>query len=253
MPEGDSVHRIAGRLEAALGGRELERAEAPSPRSPLHGRVEALLGRRLDRAEARGKHLLAHFSDDLVLHSHLGMNGRWRFFSGGRSPRGSLWLLLGAEFAAATQTGGRLLRLVSESRLHRDPALSRLGPDPLGEGFDPGEASRRLRELGAGRAVGEALLDQRIIAGVGNAIRNEACFGARVSPWRGVDELGDRQAERLIGEVERTMRTSLERGRRPQAIYGATRTGCPGCGAPVSSRGQGDANRTAYWCARCQP
>ena len=123
----------------------------------------------------------------------------------------------------------------------------------MGAGFDRGEAARRLRELGGGREVGEALLDQRIVAGVGNAIRNEACFAAGVSPWRPVDELGDEQAERLIGAVERTMRVSLERGRRPRAIYRATRTGCPACGGRVSSRGQGDANRTAYWCTRCQP
>ncbi len=253
MPEGDSVHRVARRLNAALAGRELQRAQAPSPRSPLHRRAEALLGRRLDRAEARGKHLLAHFSGDLVLHSHLGMNGRWRFFSGARGPHGSPWLLLAADSAVAAQTGGKLLRLVDESRLRADPALRRLGPDPLGAGFDRGEAARRLRELGGGREVGEALLDQRIVAGVGNAIRNEACFAAGVSPWRPVDELGDEQAECLIGAVEWTMRVSLERGRRPRAIYRATRTGCPACGGRVSSRGQGDANRTAYWCTRCQP
>ena len=252
MPEGDSVHQVARRLSAALAGRELERAQAPSPRSPLHGRAEALLGRRLDHAEARGKHLLAHFSGDLVLHSHLGMSGRWRFFADGGSPHSRPWLLLAAGSATATQTEGKLLRLVSESRLRTDRVLRRLGPDPLGEGFDRGEATRRLRELGAGREVGEALLDQRIVAGVGNAIRNEACFAARVSPWRAVDELGAEQVERLLGEVERTMRASLARGRRPRAIYRATRTGCPACGGRVSSRGQGDENRTAYWCARCQ-
>ena len=157
MPEGDSVHRVARRLSAALAGRELERAQAPSPRSPLHGRAEALLGRRLDHAEARGKHLLAHFS------------GRWRFFADRGSPYGRPWLLLAAGSVTATQTEGKLLRLVSESRLGADPVLRRLGPDPLSEGFDRAEATRRMRELGAGREVGEALLDQRIVAGVGNA------------------------------------------------------------------------------------
>jgi endonuclease-8 len=252
MPEGDTVHRIARKLNAALRGRELERAEAPSPRSPLHGGAEVLLGRRLDRAEARGKHLIAHFSGDLVLHGHLGINGRWWISTDGRQPPARPWMLLAAGPVAATQSGGRFLRLTNAIRLGRDPSLRRLGPDPLAEGFDPAGATRRLRELGAGRAIGEALLDQRVIAGVGNAIRNEACFGAGLSPWRAVDGLAEEETERLIAEVERTMRISVDRDRRPRGIYRATRAGCPSCGGRVSSRGQGDANRTAYWCETCQ-
>ena len=106
--------------------------------------------------------------------------------------------------------------------------------------------------MGAGREVGDAVLDQRIIAGIGNAIRIEALFRARVSPWRAVDELELEEAEHVIRENERVMQVSLKRGRRPRSIYRGTREPCPRCGGRIRSRGQGDANRMAYWCPVCQ-
>jgi len=252
MPEGDTIHRAARRLQTAFAGRTIERSEAPSPRSPIHHRASELEGRTLERAEARGKHLLAHFSGGLVLHSHLGMSGRWRIAADGRMPYGKPWLLLASGRAVASQTGGQILRLVSESRARNDPGLMQLGPDPLGGGFDPHEAAGRLLEMGAGREIGEALMDQRIIAGIGNAIRNEALFRAEVSPWRAVEDLDAEEAERVVRENERVMKVSLKRGRRPRSIYRGTRERCPRCGGAIRSRGQGDANRTAYWCEACQ-
>ena len=252
MPEGDTIHRVARQISAALAGRELELADAPNPRSPLHNRAAELEGRTLERAEARGKHLLVHFSGDLVVHSHLGMNGRWRVAADGGRSYGRPWLRLASGPATAAQTDGKLLRLVSESRARNDPALRQLGPDPLGAGFDVAVAARRLREAAAKREIGDALLDQRILAGLGNAIRVEACFEAGVSPWRRVGELSDSELERIVAESERIMRVSVETGTRPRRIYRANRSGCPSCGGPVESRGQGDDNRTAYWCPRCQ-
>ena len=251
MPEGDTIHRAANRLNAALQGRELELAQAPNPRSPLHRRAEELRGRKLELAEARGKHLLAHLSGDAVIHSHLGIEGRWLITADGRLPYGKPWLLLGSGRAIAAQIGGRLLRLVSESRARNDPALLQLGPDPLRPGFDAEAAAARLLAAGAGLEVGEALLDQRIIAGIGNAIQAEVCFRAGISPWRRVAELEPGEAARLVRETERVMEISLRRGRRPRSVYGGRR-GCPVCGTRIRSRGQGDANRTAYWCERCQ-
>jgi endonuclease VIII len=251
MPEGDTIHRIAARMSSALGGREIEEATAPSPRSPVHHRAGELSGRTLERVEARGKHLLAHFSGDLVIHSHLGINGRWRIDPDGVAPRGRPWLLLRTGRAIASVSGGQILRLVSESRARNDPGLAQLGPDPLAPDFDVHEAAVRLRRLGAGRQVGDAILDQRIIAGIGNAIRIEALFAARVSPWRPVDDLDEETAERVLQEARRVMRTTLESGRRPRTLRDG-RGRCPRCGGRVLSRGQGDANRVAYWCERCQ-
>jgi endonuclease-8 len=252
VPEGDTIHRAARRLGAALLDKPIELADAPNPRSPLHHRAQELQGETLERVEARGKHLLAHFSGGLVLHSHLGMHGRWRISADGRLPYGKPWLVLASGRAVAAQTGGQILRLVSESRARNDPGLMQLGPDPLRHGFDAEVVAERLRTAAAGREVGDALLDQRIVAGIGNAIRNEACFQAGISPWRRVEDLEPEEAERLIRENERVMRISLRRGRRPRSIYRGTREACPRCGGKIHSRGQGDANRMAYWCPRCQ-
>src|SRR5204862_1651453 len=116
----------------------------------------------------------------------------------GRRPGGRAWLLLASGDVVAAQLGGRLLRLVTIARLRNDPLLRQLGPDPLAADFDRAEAAARLRRLGAGREVGDALLDQAIVAGIGNVIRTEACFRARISPWRPVGGLHAAEAERLI-------------------------------------------------------
>jgi endonuclease-8 len=252
MPEGDTIHRAARRLNLALAGRELELAAAPNPRSPLHNRAYELEGRTLEQAEARGKHLLAHFSDGLVVHSHLGINGRFYVRGDGGASRSKPWLRIGAGDASAEQFGGKLLRLVSESRARNDPALAQLGPDPLAAGFDADEAAARLLSAGAAREVGDVLLDQSVIAGIGNAIKAEVLFRAKISPWRRLEDLSADEAASLIAATEEVMKVSLARGRRPRSIYRTAGRPCRRCGTTISSRGQGDANRTAYWCPNCQ-
>ncbi len=185
-----------------------------------------------------------------MLHTHLGMNGKIFVAADGRMPYGKPWWTLASGRAIASQTGAKLLRLTSEARARNDPALMQLGPDPLRPGFDPADATARLRDRGRRREIGDALLDQGIIAGIGNVIRAEALFRARVDPFRKVEELSDDELELVVDENERVMRESMAKGRRPRAIYRARQ--CPSCGGPVSSRGQGDDNRTAYWCPRCQ-
>ncbi len=250
MPEGDTIHRASAQINTALAGREIALADAPNPRSPLHRRAGELSGRTLEEAEARGKHLLVHFSGELVLHTHLGMNGKVFVAADGRLPYGRPWLTLASGRAVAAQTGAKMLRLISETRARNDPALMQLGPDPLRPDFDTAEATSRLRRLGLGREIGDAVLDQRIIAGIGNAIRNEALFRARIDPFRKVEELAEDELELVVAENEAVMRESMTRGRRPHSIYRARR--CPSCGGPISARGHGDDNRTAYWCPRCQ-
>jgi endonuclease-8 len=239
-------------MNAALADREIALAEAPDPRSPVHRRAGVLEGRTFEGAEARGKHLLAHLSGDLVVHSHLGINGRWLISPDGRRPGGRHWIVLASGRAVAAQSGGKLLRIVSTSRARNDPGLLQLGPDPLRPGFDAEAAAARLLDAGRGREAGEALLDQRIIAGIGNAIRTEACFEAGIDPWRRVEDLEADEAVRLVEANERVMKLSLRRGRRPRTIYRAASRGCPRCGSRIRSRGQGEANRTAYWCPGCQ-
>jgi endonuclease VIII len=252
MAEGDTIHRIARRLEEALGDRVIEVAEAPSVRSPVGRRAGELRGRALEDVEARGKHLLAAFSGGVVLHSHLGIDGRWSVRVGAPAARGWPWLRLRSGHTVAAQYGGKLLRIESAARIRNDPTLLRLGPDPLAAGFDPAAAATRLLALDPAREVGEAILDQRVIAGIGNAIRAEALFRARISPWRRIRDLGSDEALAVIAHAREVMETALETGRRPPGIYRRPGTPCPTCGTPIRSRGQGDANRIAYWCPRCQ-
>jgi endonuclease VIII len=252
MPEGDTIHRAAERMNAALRGKEIALADAPSPRSPVFNRASELQGRTLEMAEAFGKHLVVHFSGGVAVHSHLGMNGRWFIAADGRLPYGRPWLRLAHGRAMASQSGGKVLRIVGESRLRNDPVLRGLGPDPLRPGFDETGVADRIRRLGAGREIGDVLLDQQVIAGIGNAIRVEGLFRAEVSPWRKVEDLSEAELELVVVENVAVMRTSMAKGRRPHSIYRANRKGCPRCGGRVRSRGQGDDNRIAYWCEGCQ-
>lgn len=252
MPEGDTIHRVAMRMDAALVGKRIERAAAPNPRSPIHGRGAELSGRTLECAEARGKHLLLHFSGDAVVHSHLGMNGRWFVRADGRLPFGKPWLLLASDAAIGSVTGGKILRLVSSARARNDPTLLQLGPDPLHPDFDPEAAAARLRFWCPSETVGAALLDQSLIAGIGNVIRIEACFLARVDPCRPVSSLTEAEALELVERSRWVMRTAIRTGRRPKQIYGRKRMPCPRCGSRIQIRGQGDDNRVTYWCEGCQ-
>ena len=252
MPEGDTIHRVARKMHVALVGKEMNRADAPNPRSPIHNRGGELAGLTLERAEARGKHLLLHFSGDQVIHSHLGMSGRWFVQADGRLPYGKPWLLLTSGRAVANTSGGKILRLVSSSRARNDPALLQLGPDPLRPEFDPEEATARLLAYEPSAGVGEALNDQSLIAGIGNVIRIEACFLPKVSPWRKVGDLSEEQARGIVDAASWVMETSMKRGSRPKQIYGRSRRPCPRCGGRILTHGQGDDNRVTFWCESCQ-
>ena len=252
MPEGDTIHRAARKIHTALAGRELQVADAPNPRSPIHNRSGELAGATLERAEARGKHLLLHFSGDRVIHSHLGMNGRWFVRADGRLPHGKPWLVLASGRAVASQSGGKILRLVSASRARNDPSLLQLGPDPLRPEFDPEAATARVLAYDPSAAIGEALNDQSLIAGIGNVIRIEACFLPGVSPWRKVGDLSEEEARKIVDAASWVMEVSMKRGFRPKRIYGRSRTPCPRCGGRIRTHGQGDDNRVTFWCEGCQ-
>jgi endonuclease-8 len=250
MAEGDTILRAARRLDAALAGEALA-VEAPNPRGRAAG-VERLDGRRLDGVESHGKNLLLRFGD-LVLHSHLGMNGSWHVYPRGgpwHKPRRSAWALLVGEGREAAQFGGPTLRLIPADRLRRDPQLARLGPDLLAPGFDPEPVIRAMRAE-PGRSLGDALLDQALVAGIGNIFKSEACFAARANPWRAVGDLGDDELRAVLAAARALMLRAVESGRHDYAVYRARRP-CPVCGGRVASRGQGDANRTTYWCPHCQ-
>ncbi len=256
MSEGDTIHRLARRISAGLGGELIETAEAPSPRSPLRRTADRLQGQILESAEARGKHLLLIFDGGLALRSHLKMSGSWQLREVGgslRKPRRRAWLILrGANGREALQFDGPELELLRAGALHRHPRLARLGPDILDRGFDPDQGVRRLRAQSQDRELGEALLDQSVVAGIGNVYKSEGCFAAELDPWCTLGELSDHELFAAIEETANLMRTGLESGRMPRRVYRLARRPCPRCGTPIRSRGQGDSNRVTYWCPRCQ-
>lgn len=258
MAEGDTVHRIARGLEAALAGRRVLEAAAPSARSPLRRQMAALAelrGGRLTRAEAKGKHLLLHFESALALHCHLGMRGSWQVREPGsrwRLPLRGAWVVLSTETAEAAQFGGSRLTLRSERELRSDPRLASLGPDLLGTDFKPSRGIAALRAGARSRAIGEAILDQTVVAGVGNVYKSEGCFAAALDPWRAVSNLDDADLGRLLDALVDLMSAGLEQGRRPRRVYRRAGLPCTRCGGPVRSHGQGDSNRITYWCPGCQ-
>jgi endonuclease VIII len=243
MPEGDALHRAARRLQQLVG--ERVEVETPHPRAAANRIAERLDGRRLVSVEAVGKNLLFRFEDGLVLHSHLRMNGRWTLVPRGASLRGRPWLILRGSRVEARQWNGPVLELHARS-------VARLGPDVLAEQPDLARMLANLRREDQGREVGDALLDQRLVAGIGNKWKAEALWQARLSPWRRLGATGEPELRAAVAAAATLMRRSLDGLSHRNAVYRRVGRACPRCGEKVRSHGQGDANRIAYWCPGCQ-
>jgi endonuclease VIII len=239
MPEGDALHRAAERLRVLEG--DVIAAESPNPRAAVLGVAERIDGRRLERVEAIGKNLLLTFEGGVVLRSHLRMRGRWHVQRLGGRIVGKPWLVLRGERWEAVQRNGPVLELSAR-------AVARLGPDIMRDppGLDAMVA--RLRATDQSREVGEALLDQRLVAGIGNLWRAEALFQAGISPWLKLTEVSDHELRGALSSASALMRGP--RGRRQ--VYRRAGLPCRRCGARILSRPQGDHVRIAYWCPACQ-
>jgi endonuclease-8 len=243
MPEGDALHRAARGLQVLVGER-LE-VETPHPRARVTRVAQRLDGRKLIGVEAVGKNLLLRFEDGLVLRSHLRMSGRWQVLPRNGTRRGTPWLVLRGAESEAVLWNGPVLEL-DESRVRS------LGPDILADPPDLDAMVAKLRRADPRTAIGEALLDQRLVAGIGNLWRAEALWRARTSPWRPLAELEDEEVRTALSEAARLMRGSLDSGLKVRAVYRKAGRPCPRCGTPIRSQGQGDQNRIAYWCPECQ-
>jgi endonuclease-8 len=244
MPEGDTIHRAARRLQPLVG--ETLEVETPHPRAAATGVADQLDGRRLEGVEAVGKNLVLRFEGGLVLRSHLRMTGRWTMRDRGATSRGRPWLVLRGSAREAVLWGGPVLELSAR-------AVRRLGPDILADPPDLDAIVAGLRRADQGRSIGDVLLDQRVVAGIGNVWKAESLWHARISPWRPLEELSDAELRVVLEQAARLMRGSLEAGREPRAIYRGTGRPCPRCRTPIEAWGQGDDNRRAYWCPTCQP
>jgi endonuclease-8 len=258
MPEGDTVYRAARALDAALAGQVLERCDI---RVPAFATVD-LTGERVESVVSVGKHLL-HRIGEFTIHSHLKMEGSWDIYRDGERWRNPAWQARAILGVPGTQAVGFLLgvlEVVPREREHE--VVGYLGPDILGTDWNPDAAVANLERDGD-RAIGLAILDQRVIAGLGNVYRNELCFLRGVLPTRPVADVPDLPglvalAHRLIvanrDRVERATTGDLRRGRRTW-VHGREHQPCLRCGTPIRQGVLGDTElteRQTFYCPRCQ-
>lgn len=261
MPEGHVSHRNARRFGEALTGAQIVRVTT-GDRVQAQRMDARLVGDTVTGVEAVGKHHLFRFASGRVLHSHLGMNGRWRLLSADRAPStAGLWLAMWTHDHVAAQYNGPTLRLYEPGE--PIPTVSRVGPDLLDATRDPGEiAMAAIARADQTRPIGEVLMDQRLLSGIGNVYRAETLFLCGLDPWRATGTIDRDQARalgvtaaELLAEGVRSAGPITTRGGRTGDrtwVYGRAGRPCRRCGATIRSRGMGDANRTAYWCPACQ-
>jgi endonuclease-8 len=259
MSEGDTIHHAARRIRAVLAGCTPDEILTPHPCHSLDRWPERLVGRAVAEVQARGKHLLVRFEGDLTLHSHLRMTGAWGVYERGRPwhrTAHKAWLVMRAGEWEVVQFDGPVLELMSERRIRSDRRLTELGPDVFAEDFEAALFLRRLRAEDPSRPIGDALLDQRILAGIGNVWKAEACFAASLDPWRLAGEVSDEQALAVVSVIRDYMSRATQApagdGARPSAVYKRAGWPCLRCSSRIRARGQGDSNRVTYWCPGCQ-
>jgi endonuclease-8 len=260
VPEGDTLARTAAVLGKVLEGQAVAAARG----RPGGAQLERVVGQLVERVEARGKHLLIHFGGGLTLHTHLGLHGSWH-----RYRPGEPWLRAPSRAVAVVDVGRAVcvcfdaptveLLETRALRLHR--GLARLGPDLARADFDAAPALANLRAGDGRRTIGEALLDQRNLAGLGNVYRSELPFLERLSPFAPLEEVPDAVLLRLLERAARLVVASAASGRRvttgsarePLYVYGRTGRPCRHCGTSIASTTtRGDRPRRVYWCPRCQ-
>jgi len=257
VPEGDTIHRSARRLRAALAGKGVRRFEVRGRAAPRAERPRA--GATITSVEARGKHLLVGFDDGVVLHTHMGLHGAWHLY--GPSDR---WRRAGTQARVIIETDDGTVAvcfaasLVETTRGAQRPRLvDDLGPDLCEDDVDLDTAVARLGRIDPATEIGVALLDQRVAAGVGNVYKSEVCFACRVDPFTAVGMLEPEVRRQLLQTASRQLRANLDTARRQTvdgglAVYGRTGRACRRCGTRIRMRRQGDGARSTYWCPSCQ-
>jgi endonuclease-8 len=273
MPEGDTLCRTATVLRDALAGRQVIAARGRPDGAQL-GRV---VGSQVERVEAQGKHLLIAFGNGLTLHTHLRMHGSWHRYRTGerwrRSPARAV-AVIEVPNAVAVCFDAPTVELMDTRALAIHPALSSLGPDLLAPEPDLAEVVRRLGEPACAQvAIGEALLDQTVMAGLGNVYRTELLWEVLVSPFVPLAEVSESVKRRLVETGAAMLRANLNgharvtttdalggppgsrgprRGIRNLNIYGRAGRPCPRCGTAIRTKVYGDLARRVFWCPTCQ-
>lgn len=273
MPEGDTIFRAARTLHRALAGKQVVLFESMLPSLNRVHEDAPLTGRTIERITAKGKHLLMEFSGGLVLRTHMRMNGSWHIYRRGerwQRSRRDMRILIGTADFEAVGFNIPVAELITARELTRHDELRKLGPDVLSDAFDPVEALRRLRERDSA-AIADALLNQRVLAGLGNVYKSEVLFICGVNPFVAVCDLDDAQLKAIVDTARRVLRLNVTEGiasmttyagfRRTTRragpkerlwIYGRASLPCRRCGTSIRVRKQGADARLTYWCPQCQ-
>jgi endonuclease-8 len=264
VPEGDTIFQTAAALRPLLVGQPIvaARARVPGPQ------IQRVIGTHVTAVEPLGKHMLIRFDNGLTLHTHLRMGGTWHRYAPGESWRLPAWkakVVLEVPEHVVVCFSAPVAELMEDRAIDRHPALVALGPDLLREDFSPEDAFARLRAR-PDLEIAEALLDQRIMAGVGNVIKSEVLFIESVNPWTHVSAVPDEKLHALIATARRLLHENVDPARPhrvttrgdPSArgalwVYGRLNRPCTRCGTLIRVRRQGALNRPTYWCPRCQP
>lgn len=267
MPEGDTIFRAAARMHQALSGRQVTRFSTVFPQLSRVDDDAPLAGRNIERVYAAGKHLLVQFSGDLYLRTHMRMHGSWHLYRQGerwRRPHDQMRVVIETPDFVAVGFTIPVAELLTARELERQPDLQKIGPDLLAPTFDAGEAKRRIRERGE-LEIADALLNQRVLAGIGNVFKSEILFVAGVNPFAAVASLDDATLDRILAHARRLLVSNIGEGapsvrattgrldpRYQLWVYGRAGKPCLRCGATIGRTKQGPDARSTYWCPSCQ-
>lgn len=282
MPEGDSIFKAARTLQRALAGQTVSGFKTELVKLARVDDQERIAGRTIERVEAAGKHLLMTFSGELVLRTHMRMNGSWHIYRPGerwQAPARDMRIVIATPEWIAVAFRVHDAEFVRAADVARRTPVGRLGPDLLSPSFDAEDALRRIRAL-PDQPIAEVLLNQRALAGIGNVYKSEVLFLAGVHPDTPAGSLDDETlrnvmaiAHRLLHEnvVERPHSTRSGHAGPSMVTYrGARRTTgrmkpedrlwvysrggkpCRKCRTPIAFQKRGDEARVTYFCPRCQ-
>jgi len=259
MPEGDTIHGTATRLRQILCGKQINAAQG---RESIAS-ADSLAGRTVSAIEARGKHLLMRFDDGRTLHSHLGMHGSWHLYAPGeRWQKPERWAAMVIEVpdSVCVCFSPKTLELLTEIQLRRHPHIGRLGPDLLADTLDHAEILKRFR-VHDPTPIGQAVMNQTIVCGIGNVYKSEILFLKRIDPFIPVAQLSDEEIIEIVKLASDLMsknlqghprRTRFALDRQKHWVYGRNGKACFKCGSRIQLSRQGDLGRTTYWCPQCQ-
>jgi endonuclease-8 len=279
MPEGDTIYRAARAMQRALGGKVVTGFETGLAKLARVNDDSPLVGRVVEKVESRGKWLLVYFSSDLILVTHMLMSGSWHLYR-----TGERWWMGRSKMRVVVRTADweavafdvPIAEFHTARSLERSSQVPKLGPDILSEEFTVEGGVERLADYGRENPDAEiavVLLNQRVMAGLGNVYKNEVAFAAGVNPFRAMRTIGPHEMERMVELAQRYMKANVADGaggkivtysgnrRTTHAmdreerlwVYGRQGQECRRCGATVMMRKQGVQARSTYWCPECQP